>query len=114
MLCDSFPDVLEVHLQGATVDDTDTDLEFEMIDGAGEPQRISTACSDLGLYSRLPQPSCCLFDSHAEAEGCFIATRGSHVCSGSRRRACSPSHCLPCEQTVRGQQAWLLVASRDI
>ncbi|XP_021069125.1 caspase recruitment domain-containing protein 14 [Mus pahari] len=30
----SFPEVLEVHLQGATVDDTDTDLEFEMIDGA--------------------------------------------------------------------------------
>lgn len=36
MLCDSFPEVLEVRLQGATVDDTDTDLEFEMIDGAGE------------------------------------------------------------------------------
>ncbi|XP_021032048.1 caspase recruitment domain-containing protein 14 [Mus caroli] len=30
----SFPEVLEVRLQGATVDDTDTDLEFEMIDGA--------------------------------------------------------------------------------
>ncbi|GAB1297141.1 Caspase recruitment domain-containing protein 14 [Apodemus speciosus] len=29
----SFPDVREVCLQGATVDDTDTDLEFEMIDG---------------------------------------------------------------------------------
>lgn len=36
MLCDSFPEVLEMRLQGATVDDTDTDLEFEMIDGAGE------------------------------------------------------------------------------
>lgn len=30
----SFPEVLEMRLQGATVDDTDTDLEFEMIDGA--------------------------------------------------------------------------------
>ncbi|XP_076791474.1 caspase recruitment domain-containing protein 14 isoform X1 [Arvicanthis niloticus] len=30
----SFPEVLEVRLQGAVVDDTDTDLEFEMLDGA--------------------------------------------------------------------------------
>lgn len=36
MLCDSFSEVLEVRLQGAVVDDTDTDLEFEMLDGAGE------------------------------------------------------------------------------
>lgn len=34
MLCDSLPEVLEVRLQGATLDDTDTDLEFEMLDGA--------------------------------------------------------------------------------
>ncbi|XP_059125836.1 caspase recruitment domain-containing protein 14 [Peromyscus eremicus] len=30
----SFPDVLEVRLQGATGDDTDTDLEYEILDGA--------------------------------------------------------------------------------
>ncbi|XP_038943456.1 caspase recruitment domain-containing protein 14 isoform X8 [Rattus norvegicus] len=30
----SLPEVLEVRLQGATLDDTDTDLEFEMLDGA--------------------------------------------------------------------------------
>ncbi|XP_028642555.1 caspase recruitment domain-containing protein 14 [Grammomys surdaster] len=30
----SFPEVLEVRLQGAVVDDTDTDLEFEVLDGA--------------------------------------------------------------------------------
>lgn len=51
MLCDSFPEVLEMRLQGATVDDTDTDLEFEMIDGAGE--RCHTQGS--AVYS-LPRP----------------------------------------------------------
>ncbi|KAL1779553.1 caspase recruitment domain-containing protein 14 isoform X1 [Sigmodon hispidus] len=30
----SFPEILEVRLQGATVDDTDTDLEYEILDGA--------------------------------------------------------------------------------
>lgn len=50
MLCDSFPEVLEVRLQGAVVDDTDTDLEFEMLDGAGEYYtRTSIVCSLPGL-----------------------------------------------------------------
>lgn len=36
VLCDSFQEVLEVRLPGATGDDTDTDLEYEILDGAGE------------------------------------------------------------------------------
>lgn len=36
MLSGSFSEVLEVRLPGATGDDTDTDLEFEILDGAGE------------------------------------------------------------------------------
>ena len=36
VLSGSFSEVLEVRLPGATGDDTDTDLEYEILDGAGE------------------------------------------------------------------------------
>lgn len=90
MLCDSLPEVLEVRLQGATLDDTDTDLEFEMLDGAGEhchtqgsrqralflghresSETAWNSTSDLGLSlveATRAQLGCCLFNSHTEAE----------------------------------------------
>lgn len=36
MLCDSFSEVPEARLEGTVGDDTDTDLEYEMLDGTGE------------------------------------------------------------------------------
>ncbi|XP_035314456.1 caspase recruitment domain-containing protein 14 isoform X1 [Cricetulus griseus] len=49
----SFPEVLEVRLPGATGDDTDTDLEYEILDGAD----LSQSEDSLQEFSRSPNVS---------------------------------------------------------